>query len=222
MNATGRPECSYITWDGAYALAASLAKKIRLSGYSPDMIVAIARGGVVPARILCDLFLIKDLAVLKVEHWGIAARKDRKARLRWKLPVNVRGKKVLVVDDVADTGDSLILTSEHIRNKNPADLKTAVLHYKKCSAFEPDFWAETQEAWKWIIYPWELFEDIADFALGFVKEKPMTREELVDGLSRMMHIMVREEDVNEVLRLLASRGKIGRVRLKGQTYWRAL
>jgi hypoxanthine phosphoribosyltransferase len=51
----------------------TLALKIKKSGFKPDLTIGIVRGGLVPARVVCDFLLQKDLAAIKVDHWGIAA-----------------------------------------------------------------------------------------------------------------------------------------------------
>ena len=88
-----------------------LAHKVIESGYKPDIILGIARGGLVPARMVCDLLLRNDLLSITTQHWGIATNMG-KARIILSLPqeADISGKRVLVVDDVADTGDSISIT----------------------------------------------------------------------------------------------------------------
>jgi hypothetical protein len=79
------------------------AKAIKSSGYRPDLVIAVGRGGYVPASV-CDFMLHSQLTSIKIEHWGIAARKQDTAEVRSPLSVNVVGLKVLIIDDVTDTG----------------------------------------------------------------------------------------------------------------------
>jgi uncharacterized protein len=143
-------KCYLVSWDEVSMLAKKLAFKIKNSGFKPDLVIGIARGGLVPARIVCDFLLQKDLAVIKVEHWGIAAIPLDKAEIKFPLPIDISGKKILIVDDVVDTGDTFIVTMDYIKGKNPLEVKSSVLHYKTRSTFVPDYWAEKQDEWKWV------------------------------------------------------------------------
>jgi hypoxanthine phosphoribosyltransferase len=73
------PRCEILSWKSVARDAKKLSDLIKNSGYNPTMVVAIARGGLVPARILCDYLHIKDLTTIKAEHWGITATPDKKA-----------------------------------------------------------------------------------------------------------------------------------------------
>lgn len=191
-------KCHLVSWDEAYRLSKILAQKIKSSGFKPDIVVGIARGGLVPARIVCDFLLQRNLATIKVEHWGIAATMG-KAKLKFPLPVDISGKKVLVVDDVVDTGDTYAVTMEHIKEKNPSEVRSAVLHYKSCSTFVPDYWAEKQDAWKWIIYPWAAYEDLTGFIEKVSKEhaKP---EEIRKALKSRYGIAISRKELAEILK----------------------
>ncbi|MDL5504190.1 MAG: phosphoribosyltransferase family protein, partial [Candidatus Methanoperedens sp.] len=78
----------------------------------------------------------------------------------------ISGKNVLVVDDVADTGESFSVILDYLKEKNPMEIRTAVVHYKTSSTVVPDYWGKELEEWNWIIYPWAFYEDLA----GFVKK----------------------------------------------------
>ena len=103
-------ECQVMDWNLFYRLARQVADKINSSGYKPDIIIGLARGGWVLARVLCDFVGVKDLVSLKVEHWGVTATPDGTAKLKYPLNVDLTGKKVLVVDDITDTGESMRVT----------------------------------------------------------------------------------------------------------------
>lgn len=190
-------KCHLVSWDESYRLAKILARKIKSSGFKADLVIGIARGGLVPARVVCDFLLQKDLAAIKVEHWGIAATLG-KAKIKFPLPIDISGKKILIVDDVADTGDTFSVIMDYIKEKNPSEVKTAVLHYKTCSTCVPDYRAEMQEKWMWIIYPWAVYEDLT----GFIKKvlvKPMTHEEIRKALKKSYGITISRKDLSEML-----------------------
>ena len=211
-------KCYIVSWDQACRLGRKIARKIRASGFVPDIVIGVARGGLVPARIVCDFLHQKDLTSIKVEHWGIAVNHGS-ARIKFPLPeeIDISGKKILIVDDVVDTGDSYHVILDHITKRYPAEVKTAVLQYKTCSTFIPDYWGEKHDAWKWIIYPWALYEDMT----GFIKRvlvRPMTREEIRKGLSGF-DIRVSRKELSEFLNEMRDERKIERSKRNGKFYW---
>jgi hypothetical protein len=162
IEAMGLP-CQLVSWDEFAELARTLGRMIAESGFRPDMIVAIVRGGLVPARVLSDRLDVFDLATVKIEHYR-GAHKSREARIRYALNARVDRRRVLVVDDVSDSGDTFEVALSHVREHGtPAALKTAVLHHKRASRFVPDYFAGEVVEWRWIIYPWAVMEDLRSF-----------------------------------------------------------
>ena len=146
------------TWNQIYAMLRSQAEKIRRSGFKPEIIVGITRGGWVPARILSDFLEILDLAVVRVEFYlGVAETRDEPVMTQGVSAV-VAGKKVLVVDDVADTGKSLRLVREHIRQQGAAEVRIATVYYKPFSIVTPDYYEK--ETRRWVVFPWETKETL--------------------------------------------------------------
>ena len=210
-------DCYMVSWDEAYRLGKAVARKIKESGYEPDLVIGVARGGLVPARIVCDFLLKKDLACVKVEHWGIASTLGT-AKIKYPLPIDVTGKKLLVVDDVADTGDTYAVLMEYLKEKNPLEVKTAVLQYKTSSTFVPDYWGEKQEDWKWIIYPWGLYEDLVGF-IERVLEKPMTHEGIRKDLMRRFNIRISRKELLEMLDDMSFDGKLRKIENGRKVMW---
>jgi hypoxanthine phosphoribosyltransferase len=142
-----------ISWDAAVEYCEQLAGKI---DFKPDVIVGISRGGLVPARILSDIMDNKNLAVLGIIFYKGVGKRTESPEITQDLTKDLKGKKVLVVDDVSDTGKSLIVAKDYIANKGASEIKVATLHYKPHSKFKPDYYIATTDAW--IVYPWERHE----------------------------------------------------------------
>jgi len=158
----------HLTWMDVQRLSERLADQIAESGFRPDIIVAVSRGGFDPARILSDELNIRSLASLQVIYYaGINERND-KPQVKYPLNADISGLNVLVVDDVADSGNSLKVVKEYIDSLGPREVKMATLHHKPWSSFEPDFYAESVN--KWIIYPWEPRESIEDIREKLLSE----------------------------------------------------
>jgi hypoxanthine phosphoribosyltransferase len=209
--------CHMVSWSEACNLGEILALKIKRSGFEPDIIIGIARGGLVPARILCDLLLKKQLLSITVEHWGIA-KTTGKAVIKIPLSFDIHGKKVLVVDDVADTGDTYIETLNYLKSCDPEDVRTATMHYKTSSSFIPDYWGEQQEDWKWIIYPWAVYEDLNEFILKEIINK-MTLPEIKNGLWKDFELEIQENDLEKMLDFMELDNKIKTIKTGNATYW---
>jgi hypoxanthine phosphoribosyltransferase len=160
-----------VNWELATDLSHWLADVIKASGYQPDYVVAIGRGGFVPSRIVCDSLLITNLTSIRIEHWGTAETRFDTARIRFPLSIDVAGASLLVIDDVTDTGETLTTAIEYLSGKDPGEIRSGVLHHKSSSSFVPDYYAEKIMTWRWIIYPWALHEDLVGFA-----EKLLTRD----------------------------------------------
>ncbi len=158
----------HISWDEAVSLSLRLAGKVRASGYSPDLIVAVSRGGLVPARIISDVLGVDDIIAIMIKYWGTARRRHERPLIYHGVePSIVRERKVLIVDEVSDTGKTLEIAVDFVSMAGPLDVKTAVLHLKSTSSFVPDFYIEKLEDWVWISYPWSRCEDYREFkALG--------------------------------------------------------
>ncbi|MCO5761340.1 MAG: phosphoribosyltransferase [Chromatiaceae bacterium] len=155
--------CEVISWRRFAGLARRVAFKIVDAGYQPDLIVAIARGGYAPARVLADYLGVMNVASIKVEHYH-GTRKEEKAFVRHPLAEHVAGRRVLIVDDVSDTGDTFDVAIPHIREHLPdAEIRTAVLLHKAVCPQVPDFYARKVVKWRWIIFPWAVVEDLSAF-----------------------------------------------------------
>ncbi len=153
----------FVSWQTIQRLARELAERIRAAHYQPDLVVAIARGGYVPARLLCDLLGIYDLVSLRISHYRSGAVRAEEAQIATPLGLDVHSRKILLVDDISDTGDTLQLALNYLRAEHPADIKTAVLHHKTVASLTPDFYAQRIVRWRWITYPWAAVEDLCGF-----------------------------------------------------------
>ncbi len=134
-----------------------------------------------------------------MEHWGIAATPDERAVLRFPLCADIKDRRVLLVDDTTDTGDTLRVSLEYLREFGPGEIRTAVLVHKATSSFAPDYHIVKIAKWRWVIFPWHFHEDVTAFvreirAAGMVSVEDIRRE-----LKDRYCIDVRAETVEEIL-----------------------
>ena len=146
------------SWDEIYNMLLNLADKIRRDGFNPDIIVGVSRGGWPPARIMSDLLDNQELANVRVEFYVDIAKTMREPVITQSLSVSVEGKRVLVMDDVADTGMSLRLVKSHVEERGAREIKTATIYYKPWSVIKPEYYE--RETRKWVIFPWERKETV--------------------------------------------------------------
>lgn len=203
--------CDVVSWSQVVRLARRLAFAIVDADYRPEVIVAIARGGYVPARLLADALGVMSLTGMRIVHYGPGAHRQRRARIVEPLSVAVAGRRVLVVDDVADRGDTYRLAHRHIARRKPAAIRTAALHYKVGSQFVPDFYAAKLTAWRWINYPWARYEDIGGF-IARMRPRPANAAAAARRLDREFGMRVPRALVADTLRLMATAAKPARRR----------
>ena len=145
------------SWDQVYDMLIELAKRVKDSGFRPDLIVGVCRGGWAPARVMSDLLENANTASIRIEFYLAPGVTARKPVISQAIMVPVKGANVLVVDDVSDTGESLKVSVEHLDVCGARAIKTATLYYKPQSIFKPDFFMVQTE--QWIIFPWERLEN---------------------------------------------------------------
>jgi len=192
-------------WNLFYDLSKITARKIKESGYEPDFVVGLARGGWVLSRVLCDFLGIKDLVSLKVEHWGVTATPDGKAQLRFPFDIDLTGRKVLVVDDITDTGESMKVATDYIATMNPSESRSATLRHITGSAFTPDYYGD-EITWRWVIFPWNYVEDMCTLVTK-VSEGCEDIPEIRGKLKENFKIEVSLESVAEIIAEIECRRK---------------
>jgi hypoxanthine phosphoribosyltransferase len=192
--------CRMLSWEDAYALAEIVAKQIASDGYLPDHIIGITRGGWVPSVMLSDLLGVKDLLSVRIEHWGTTAEKDAKAVLKYPLQTDLAGKKILLVDDLTDTGDSIALALAEIKKHKAAEVRTTTLIHKKQSRIEPEYYAKKTDKWEWIIFPWNVNEDLLHLAGKASEGKEISVEDTQKRLKQRFGLSVDEKTLEGVLK----------------------
>lgn len=152
-----------LNWKKIHEASIKLSQDILKEGLEADLVVGILRGGYIVARILCDLLGNDNIGVVEVKFYkGIEERAERPI-ITQPLTADVKGKNVLVVDDVVDSGRTLEIVTEQVRLRGARSVRTAVLYYKSRSIIKPDFFA--QETNEWVVFPWEFCEFIREFKI---------------------------------------------------------
>jgi hypoxanthine phosphoribosyltransferase len=198
--------CQLVSWREAYLLAKRLAWMVKASVFLPDLIVAIGRGGFVPARTVCDFLLNDRLTSMKIEHYSLSALRKDEVVIRYPLAADVKEKRILIVDDVTDTGDTLKTAVAYVQGLQPAAIRTGVLQHKTTSSFQPDYFAEMVKEWRWIIYPWAAHEDLAGFTERVLSKQLSSAAQIGDQLRERYALVLDDETLREVLADLVELG----------------
>jgi len=146
------------SWNQIYSSLLKLAEAVRKSGFEPDVIVGVSRGGWIPARIMSDLLENPKLANVTAEFYVGVAETRSEPVITQPVSLPVKHKKVLVVDDVADTGESLKLVNVHLKKQGVSEIKIATIYCKPWSVTVPHYYIEETRCW--IVFPWELKETV--------------------------------------------------------------
>jgi hypothetical protein len=122
--------------------------------YDFDVIVGISRGGLVPAVRISHIFDDKRLLLVEAKYYKDIGIRDDRPKITMHLKgEDISGKRILLVDDVADTGETLIAIKEYIEGLSPKELRVAVIASKSISQVKPDYTVFNTD--RWIIFPWE-------------------------------------------------------------------
>lgn len=166
----------YASWREIHEALIELSKKIIGDGHCFDAIVAIAKGGFIPARIVSDLLGVEDIGVIAVKFYKKTGVRMAKPKILHSLTIDVYDKTVLIVDDVVDTGRTLQLVLEEVYRHGARKAKTLALYVKPWTTLKPDYFYKTTE--NWIVFPWELMEVYRE--LGEEALKQLSIEEDVE------------------------------------------
>jgi len=153
---------SYIapTWQEMGEYCFGLAQKIIQKKLKFDRLVTLAKGGWTWSRTMTDLLHIDKVASVQIEFYTRVGKVGEKPVLVQSLPVEIGNERILVFDDVVDTGKSLPFCKQYLQMCGAKSITTASLFYKPWAEFIPDFYMCQTKAW--IIFPHEVREAIYD------------------------------------------------------------
>jgi uncharacterized protein len=162
-DATDAADREELTWEMFGTATRELAERIAADGWSPDIVVAVARGGLTVGGALAYALGVKNCGAINVEFYtGVDSRLEVPVVLPPSLHLlDITDLKVLIADDVADTGHTLRLVRE-VLAQHVAEARTAVLYHKPHSVISPTYaWKQTDA---WINFCWSQLPPVAGIA----------------------------------------------------------
>ncbi|MBK8740369.1 MAG: phosphoribosyltransferase [Betaproteobacteria bacterium] len=152
----------HVTWDQYHKLTERLAKQIHESGWQFNQLICIARGGLRVGDVLSRIYDL-PLAILSTSSYTEKAGTVRGELIiadQMTMASGRLGDRVLLVDDLVDSGVTLEAVTRTLPQRYPqvTALRTAVLWYKACSVFKPDYYVEYLPDNPWIHQPFEAYD----------------------------------------------------------------
>lgn len=147
-----------LSWKDVEDAAYHVIAQMQESNFEPDVIISIARSGLIPASLISYALGNKELYVIKVDfskNQKISYRQDmrEKPKISQGLAKDVEGLRVLVVDEMAVSGETLKMVSNYLDMKHPLEVRYSVLYKQPWSQFSPDYVGTEDTAWP--IFPWK-------------------------------------------------------------------
>ena len=145
------PKLRYLSWGQYGELVTRLADEVETSGERFDLVIGIARGGIPVAMAVADRIGSKVDFINVKSYTDVGER--TKPKILTTIIERISGKRVLVVDDLVDGGETMETVTKYLGQEKPQVMKTAVLFTKPWSAFVPDFALQTVDTW--VVFPYE-------------------------------------------------------------------
>jgi len=170
-HARGMPETDVLEldWEFFGELCRVLAVKVAASGYQPEIVVGIAKAGVIPGAIVASI-LRCDFYSLKISRDSAGERVRARPRIFSAAPAEAARNRVLIVDEICTSGETLRMATNALRQVQPAEIRTATSLVKH-GGHRPDFYALETEAT--VIFPWD--RQVVDDE-GHIITNPMYRD----------------------------------------------
>lgn len=194
------PQAVRLSWEEVEELLWKVALDMKTDGYDPDVVIAVARGGLAPARILVDYLQKKYVCTFQMGHWDDEASLSEKPRIVFPLPdVDLTGKRVLVVDDVSDEGGTMEEVISYLQSR-VSEIRTVVLVSKADSRLKADYCPETMDEWRWVMFPWSRHEDLLSFTEKVLQlTGGATVEDIIRILEEAMSVDIARQEIEKVL-----------------------
>ncbi len=154
----------WVSWDDYTRAIEELAVLVHRSGWQFDQVLCLARGGLRPGDIFSRIFSV-PLAILSTSSYRDEAgtqRGELDIAKHITTPTGSLSGKVLLIDDLVDSGITLGKVQQHLSSHFPAitEVKTAVIWYKACSVVRPDYYLEYLATNPWIHQPFEEYDSL--------------------------------------------------------------
>jgi hypoxanthine phosphoribosyltransferase len=146
------------SWDDIAKMTTDLAQQVLASGEEFDRLIALANGGLTMVRHCGDLLNIHTISSMQVKYYVGVNETAYEPLLVQPLPISVQGERVLVFEDVVDTGATLGFVNDYLEKAGAASVAIAAQVVKSHTKVQPRWFAAKHDSW--VIFPYETRETI--------------------------------------------------------------
>lgn len=168
------------SWGEIDEMVWRIVEEVERRGFKPDLILGVSRGGIIPALLVSDRLGV-PLDIIGVRFYKGVGDVEERPHIIQDISRELGDKRVLIIDDVSDTGHTLRLVKNYVEERGAREVMVCTLHYKPWAVYRPDYYVEETEAW--IIYPWEVKETI-DYVSKRLREKGLSWREVREEMRR--------------------------------------
>lgn len=183
------------TWNQLGHLCFTLGRLINAADKKYDRIVVIAKGGLTWSRVLADYLDIPEIEVVRVKLYRGLNKTFKKPEIIQAVKADITGEKILLFDDVADTGQTMEFVKKLLLDQRAKKIDTATLFYKPSSSIIPDFYDHQTDAW--IVFPHEIREFIEETSKDWLEKGLLLKQ----AEQRYLRLGLPEDQVKYFLNL---------------------
>ncbi len=152
---TSLPQLQFVNWEEFHDMGFDLAGQLKTLRPHSCTIISVARGGHALARLLSDFL---KLPIYSVSIQSYEDLRQHELRITQELNVDLKGRNVLLVDEIIDSGKTLVRALDYLHDFETGSITSVSLHVKPEAIRKSDFFCEETE--KWVVYPYEVRETI--------------------------------------------------------------
>lgn len=157
-----------LSWNETGDLILKVAAKIIKNNQSFDRIVALGKGGLTWSRTLADYLAMDKLSTMQICFYTDVGKTNAKPVITQPLSIRIQGERILVFDDVADSGETLILAEKYFKKLGAKKVEVATLAIKTWTKYFPKYYALSSGSW--IVFPHEIREIIRCLKQSWTKK----------------------------------------------------
>lgn len=170
-----------VRWHELTDLIFIIAQQVKEQGLEFDRIISLAKGGWPMARTLADFLGIREASSIGTRLYNGIGQVSEKVEIYQDLH-DVSNERLLLIDDVSDTGKTLQHVLKHMEKSQAASLHTATVYFKPHSVCKPDFYSK--ETTHWIIFPYEVIESALELQQKW-QDSGVSKSEIIERLDQI-------------------------------------
>jgi hypoxanthine phosphoribosyltransferase len=153
---------AYLSWSDLDDMTRSLAEMVQFSGKKYDRVIALANGGLTMVRHFADLIDLRVISEMQVAFYRGINETHTAPEVIQPLSVDITGQRILIFEDIVDSGATLEFTLDYLLKKGAAEVHTAALCRKSRASVHPEYSVQLLD--RWVVFPYETRETLTELA----------------------------------------------------------